>query len=165
MKKKSVWKFTNKRELGKKEFIDYFERKVFRTIRKYNMLPKNFQSEGVRMKKSDYINAKVLVNVIQKKFKIKFSKNPDFSEDNLSDIAEETFANILRGNFSAKKPSGSVSIPLYFVSDEEIEIYAKLTGVSGKKKKRDAKSQKLFESFKKKNPDLEHNIVNAVNQI
>ena len=35
----TVWTFTNKKELNKSQFIDYVERKVFRTIRKYKSLP------------------------------------------------------------------------------------------------------------------------------
>ncbi len=155
---KIVWQFTNKRKLTKKEFIDYFERKVFKTIRKYNMLPKN---NVIRLKKSDYLNTKVLKYVLSKKFKVKFSKKPDFSSCNLSQAAEDIFANILKAKFEKPKISG----PLYFLSDKEVELYAKLVGIKGKKRKKNKKIQKLFAKFLKKNPDLEHNIIKAAEQI
>lgn len=156
---KTIWQFTNQRKLTAPEFIDYFERKVFRTIRKYNMLPK---SKVVNLKKSSDINAKVLKHVIEKKFKIKFSANPDFSSENLSQAAEDTFKNILKGKFTGPKPDNK---PLYFLSDKEIELYAKLRGVKGAKRKPDKKIQELFEKFLAKNPDLEHNVVGALAQL
>ena len=55
--------------------------------------------------------------------------------------------------------------PLYFLSDEEIELYAKLASIKGKKRKKHDKIWKLFSQFKEKNPDLEHNIVNSCRQL
>ena len=39
--KNYVWEFTNQRKLNKKEFLHYVEKKVFKTIRKYDMLPED----------------------------------------------------------------------------------------------------------------------------
>jgi hypothetical protein len=155
----TVWIFTNKKELNKSQFIDYFERKVFRTIRKYSMLPKN---KIMTLKKSRDLNTMVLKKVIEEKFKVNFSNKPNLSSENLSDIAEEVFQNILKGKFSGPKPNNK---PLYFLSDKEVELYAKLTNTKGTKKKRDERIQKLFNKFLKKNQDLELNIVKAVGQI
>ena len=155
----TVWEFTNQKKLTKNEFVDYFERKVFKTIRKYEMLPKN---KIVTLKKSEDINTSVLKKIIEKKFEVKYSTKPNFSSENLSDAAEDTFKNILQGKFTGPTPKNS---PLYFLSDKEIELYAKLTEVKGKSKKRDEKIQKLFEKFLKKNQDLELNIVKAISQI
>ena len=55
--------------------------------------------------------------------------------------------------------------PLYFLSDAEVELYAKLVGIKGVKRKRDKKIQELFARFMKKNPDLERNVVKAWGQI
>ena len=155
----TVWEFTNQKKLTKNEFVDYFERKVFKTIRKYEMLPKN---KIVTLKKSEDINTSVLKKIIEKKFEVKYSTKPNFSSENLSDAAEDIFKNILQGKFTGPTPENK---PLYFLSDKEIELYAKLTEVKGKSKKRDEKIQKLFEKFLKKNQDLELNIVKALNQV
>lgn len=157
-----VWEFTNQKTLTKKEYMDYFERKVFRTLRKYGMLPKN---KLIKLKKSLSLNTKVLKDVIEKKFEVKtVSKNETFSSENMSDVAEGVFKNILNGKFVGPKPKDRLSRPLYFLNDKEIELYAKLKKIKGKKSKREKKIQGLFERFKK-NPDLEHNIVNALLQL
>ena len=160
--KNMVWEFTNQRKLTKSGFIDYFERKVFRTIRKYNMLPKN---KIIKLKKDLKLNTQVLKSILEKKFKVKFVEQPNFSSNNLSQIAEETFSNILNGKFEGLSPDTKPFMPLYFLFDKEIELYAKLKGIKGKKRKQNKKIQQLFEKFIEKNPDLEHNIVNALNQI
>ena len=56
-------------------------------------------------------------------------------------------------------------MPLYFHSDKEIQLYAKLKKIRGEQKKRDGRIQSLFSKFITKNPDLEHNIVNAFDQL
>jgi hypothetical protein len=159
---KHVWQFTNQKKLTKKQFIDYFERKVFRTIRKYEMLPKN---RVIHLKKSENLNTIVLKKILEKKFSVEFSKNPNFSSENLSQCAEEIFQNILKGNFSGLKPKDRLARPLYFLSDREVELYAKLNNIKGTKRKKDEKIQALFEKFLEKNPDLEINIVRALGQI
>lgn len=159
MKENYVWEFTNQKKLNRKEFIDYFERKIFRTIRRYNMLPK---SRVFRLKKSDDLNTKVLYNVINGKLKIELGNTPNISSQNLSGAAEETFENVLKGQFKGPKPDNS---PLYYLSDKEVELYARIKGISGKKRKANEKVQALFGKFIKRNQDLEINIVNALEQL
>ena len=166
----TVWTFTNKRELNKSEFLNYVERKVFRTIRKFDMLPKG---KTITLKKlpsgkegtcggANDLNTKVLKKIIETKFPVKFSTKPNLSSDNLSQSAEDIFKNILRGNYKGPSPNNK---PLYFLSDKEIELYAKLSNIKGTKRKQDKKIQTLFEKFLKKNQDLELNIVKAVGQL
>ena len=155
----TVWKFTNQRELNKSEFINYVERKVFRTIRKYSMLPEN---KKITLKKSEYLNYKILKYILSKKFEVQDSTKPNIEDNNLSDVAETTFKNIFSGNYTGPKPEKK---PLYFLSDKELELYAKLMNIEGKKRKQDKKIQDLFEKFLKKNQDLEINIVKALSQI
>ena len=154
-----VWQFTNQKKLTKSEFIDYFERKVFRTIRKYDMLSKD---RIIKLPKQDDLNTQVLQNILKKKFKVELSTQPNIFSQNLSQAAEDAFQNILQGKFTGPKPDKN---PLYHLSDREVELYAKLTGVSGKNRKVDKKIQSLFSRFLKKNQDLEINIVNALSQI
>lgn len=156
---KTVWTFTNKRELNKSQFMDYVERKVFRTIRKYQMLPKD---KIIKLKKSNDLNVLVLKKILETKFQVKFTKIPNLLSDNLSQVAEDTFQNILKGNFNGPQPEDK---PLYFLSDKEIELYAKLKNIKGLKRKQDKKIQNLFSKFLKKNQDLELNIIKALKQL
>jgi len=160
MKKQNhVWEFTNQRKLTKPEFINYFERKVFRTIRKHKMLdPK----KNITLKKADNLNTIVLKKVLEKKFTVAFSAKPNLSVDNLSQVAEDSFKNILQGKFAGPKLGDK---PLNQISDKELELYAKLKNIKGKKRIKDKKVQSLFEKFLKKNQDLELNVVKAVGQI
>jgi len=162
MTEKHIWEFTNQKKLNKKEFIDYFERKVFKTIRKYNMLPKD---KKVKLAKSNNINTKILKKIIETKFNIQYSTKPNFSNENSSAIAEQAFENILKGKFKASLPTEKPFRPLYFLSDKEIELYTKLTKTKGTKPKRNPKIQNLFSKFIDKNQDLELNITKALSQI
>jgi len=154
---KPVWKFTNQTQLCKNCFTDYFERKIFRTIRKYNLLPKD---KTFKLKISQDLNTKVLKAVIEKKFKTKTGK-PNISTNNLSQTAEKIFQNIIKGSFKFQK----LKSPLAEVSDKEIEIYAKIKNIKGIKRKPNKKIQSLFQRFLNKNPDLERNILKASSQL
>ena len=154
-----VWKFTNQRELNKSEFLNYVERKVFRTIRKNNILPKD---KIIILKKDDTINTTILKSIIEKKFEVKFGTKPNMSSENLSQFAEDIFKNALKGDF---KNNISNNAPLAQLSDKELEIYAKLKNIRGVKRKQDKKIQELFEKFLKKNQDLEQNVVKAGSQL
>ena len=166
--KAAVWKFTNQKELDKSQFIDYVERKVFRTIRKENMLPKN---KIITLKKSTTLNTTVLKKILEKKFQVKIipatsHQPPATNSANLSQIAEDTFKEVLKGNF--KKPpatSHQPPAPLLNISDKEVALYAKLTNTKGTKRKQDKKIQSLFDKFLKKNQDLELNVIKASNQL
>jgi len=156
---KTVWTFTNQRELNKSEFINYFERKVFRTIRKFNLLPKD---KIFTIKKDTSLNTQVLKQILETKFQVKFSKKPNISSDNLSQQAEDIFKDIIKGNFKTKTKT---SVPLIQLSDKEIELYAKLKNIKGTPRKQNKTIQTLFNKFLKKNQDLELNILKAQNQI
>ncbi|MFH1521592.1 MAG: hypothetical protein ABIF18_01405, partial [archaeon] len=104
----------------------------------------------------------VLKKILETKFQVKISTAPNLSSDNLSQVAEDIFKNILKGKFIESEPSNK---PLYFVSDKEIELYAKLSNIKGVKRKQDKKIQDLFKKFLKKNQDLELNIIKAHSQL
>lgn len=163
-KKKVVWRFTNGIELNQKGFCSYFEKKVFKTIRRFNMLKDSARDE-IPISPSKDLNTVVLNSILKSKFKTKISKAPIFSSENLSDAAEDIFFNLLRGKFKGMKPSDSKNRPLYYLSDEEVKLYATIKKIKGAKTVRNKKIQELFSRFKKNNPDLEHNIVNAFQQI
>ena len=157
-----VWTFTNQTTLNKKQFIDYIERKVFRTIRKHNTL-----SKSITLKKSNDLNTTVLKKILQTKFPVKLipttdHRLPTTDADNLSQIVEDIFKNILKGNFNYKPKTNT---PLQFTSDKEIELYAKLKNTKSTKRKQNKKIQTLFQKFLTKNQDLELNILKAQQQI
>lgn len=161
--KKFVWKFTNGIELNEKEFLNYFERKVFRTIRKFEML-KNVFCKEINVSSEEDLNTKVLNYVLATKLHVKFSAKPFFSYRNLSDISEDNFLKILDGKFKRKKKEIN-NMPLYFHSDKEIQLYAKLRKIEGKERVRNKRVRELFDKFMIKNPDIEHNVVNAFEQL
>lgn len=156
---KSVWKFTNGRELNKSEFINYIERKVFRTIRKFNMLPDNKIFE---LKRSRNLNTLILKQILSQKFVVNNEAKQNISTDNLSQVAEDIFENVMNGRFDGPLPNDK---PLYYVSDKEIELYCKLKNIKGEKRNQNKKIQNLFAKFLKKNQDLEINIIKALSQI
>lgn len=162
MTQKPVWEFTNQKKLNKKDFINYFDKKVFKTIRKSEMLPKN---KIFTIKTSNDINTNILKRILETKFQVKYSNKPNTSSENSSDAAEQIFQNILQGKFTGPKAKDKISRPLYFHSDKEIEVYVKLTNTKGTKPKRDKKIQDLFHKFLTKNQDLELNITKALGQI
>ncbi len=155
---KPVWKFTNKKELNKSQFINYFERKVFRTIRKYSLLPSD---KIFTLKKSTSLNTILLKQILETKFQVKFSTKSNTSTNSLSSEAEDIFKNIIKGKFNYS-PKAS---PLINLSDREIELYAKLKKIKGVKRKKNKKIQTLFKKFLSKNQDLEINILKAQNQL
>ena len=156
---KTVWTFTNQRELDKNEFVDYFERKVFRTIRKYGML--GDKPGKVVLSKGTDLNTVVLKHVLENKFEVSFGKG-NLSCDNLSAIAENVFGKVLNGDFKIRVREDA---PLMMLSDKEVELYAQLKGLSGVKRKGDAKIQDLFGKFLGKNQDLEINVLKVAGQI
>lgn len=158
-KKNPVWSFTNKIQLCKSCFNDYFERKVFSTIRKKSLFgPK----KEFKVNKDNSINSNVLFHVLKKKFDVKFSNKPNISSEDLSQLAEKIFLNILKGDFNSKFEDNS---PLCFLSSKEIKLYSKIKKIKGIENKEDKKIQDLFNRFNKKNPDLDHNILNAFYQL
>ncbi|MEM4331015.1 MAG: hypothetical protein QW273_03350 [Candidatus Pacearchaeota archaeon] len=163
MNRKIVWRFTNGKELNEKEFCEYFERKIFKTIRKYQMI-KEFYNKEIPIIEGEELNKKVLNYVLSKKFKTKISKKSIFSYKSLTEIAEKIFENILKGKFK-KMPTDLSKAPLQLLKDEEIELYALLKNIEGKKRKKNERIQKLFQKFKEKNPDLENNILKAFLQV
>lgn len=158
-----VWEFTNQKKLTKKEFVNYFEKKIFRTIRKYGLLP---EDRIFRIKKADDINTNVLVSVLKNKFNVEYSNIPNINSDNLSDIAEKTFENILAGKFKKiYEKNDEIGIPLYYNSDKELKLYSELKQIVGTAKKRNEKIQNLFSKFIDKNQDLEINVIKAMSQL
>jgi len=111
--------------------------------------------------KTDTLNTIVLKQILETKFKVEKKSIPNISSDNLSQTAENIFKNITKGNFNYQIQT---SAPLLYLSDKEIELYAKLKNIKGESRKSDRNIQKLFKNFLGKNQDLEINILKALRE-
>lgn len=155
MKSKFVWQFTNKRKLTAGEFMNYFERKVLSTIRKYKM--------PIEKVKEKSLKAKIINNII----KTLPERKGKISLESLDDISNTVLYIIMHDNQEKLKTLLPKNQPLYFLSDKEILLYAKIKKISGKlNNKTKDKKLKEIDSFIKvieeKNPDIRHNIVRAL---
>lgn len=146
---KIVWKFTNKLELTEHQFVDYFGRKVKSTIRKYNMPIGLVKNKGI---KAEIING-IIKNLPKRAGIVK--------DDNLDEISVSILYEAMhRGDLDKFLPRNQ---PLYFLSDKEIMLYAKIKKIKGKiPGNKDKKIENFIKEIEKKNPDIRHNIVNAV---
>lgn len=151
-----VWKFTNKRQLCSVCFVQYFEKKVKGTIRKYNMPIHSLDDKSVSGKVIDNI----LKNLPERKGRI--------SVEDLNDMSIGILHIMVERNSRELKKLLPKNQPLYFLSDKEILLYAKLKEIKGKFKEREGKFKEIDEfiqKIEKKNPDIRHNIVmSLVNQ-
>jgi tRNA(Ile)-lysidine synthase TilS/MesJ len=171
--KNPVYEFTNKRKLCKKCFIDYFQKKVLYTIRKFNMIKKE---DIIGYKKENDFRGMVLenaLNFVNERTNFNLIKLPnekvtkiavDFSIDSESDKIIKTLIN---GNVSELKKylpiQGNVIKPLYLFLDEEILLYAKLKGLKFKPKKEiKDKIENFTDEFEKKHPEVKRAIVNSI---
>ncbi len=155
-KKNFVWKFTNKRTLCRDCFVKYFEKKVRGTIRKYKMPICSVRGTDLRVK---------VINNILGKLKNRKGK---ISEESLDDISNKILHIIMYGDgrIEKMKPKNQ---PLYFLSNKEILLYAKIKKIRGKlKKNKDNKVEKIdkfIQEIEKRNPDVRHDIVNALLEV
>ena len=156
-KSKIVWQFTNKRKLDAEEFVDYFERKVKGTIRKYKM------PIGVVRGKS--LKVRVINNIVKNLMK----RKGKLSDESLNDVSNKVIYAIIYRRGDELKKLVPKNKPLYFLSDAEIELYAKIKKIKGKLIneelgiKRELKEIDDFISLiEKKSPDIRHNVVEAL---
>ncbi|HUS51023.1 MAG TPA: hypothetical protein VMZ91_12720 [Candidatus Paceibacterota bacterium] len=153
MKEKIVWQFTNKRELTSSEFIRYFESKVKKTIRKYQMPISLLQEKTL---KARVLNS-IIKNLPERKGKL--------SDENLNNISNKIIYIMMYGKESQLKKLLPKNQPLYFLSDKEIELYAKIKKIKGKLEKPKSNLKEIDNfvvKIEEKNPDIRHNIVNAL---
>src|SRR3990167_5006213 len=96
-KTNAVYEFTNKAKLCKECFIDYFERKIFRTVRKYQM-----SLSGIAGGKSD-VRYRIL-RMISSKIKISRSSKAKVTAGikNLDDFSAEIISCVINTKFNIK---------------------------------------------------------------
>ena len=152
-KSKPVWKFTNQQQLCTACFIRYFESKVKKTIRKYQMPISLLQEKTL---KARVLNS-IIKNLPERKGKL--------SDENLNDISNKIIEIIMYSKVNDLKKLLPKNQPLYFLSDKEIELYAKINKIKEKidKPKSNLKEiDNFIAKIEEKNPDIRHNIVEAM---
>jgi len=170
---KPVYEFTNKRKLCKRCFINYFQKKVLYTIRKFNMIKRG---DIVGYKGANDFKGVVLEDVLKmfsEKAGIKFVKLPNKKtnkiaiDSSIDSEAENVIKTLIEGNVSELKRDlpvqGNIIKPLYLFLDEEILLYAKLKNLKFKKSKAKKDKIKTFEDeFERKHPEVKRAIVNSI---
>ncbi len=154
--KHPVWEFTNQQQLCKTCFTRYFERKVKNTIRKYNM--------PINIIRREDLNSKLINNIIEKLAK----RTGKLSSDSLDIVSVSILNEMMHGISKNLKKFLPTNQPLYFLSNKEILLYAKIKGIKGKVKKRTNKEDKINNfiiKIEQKNPDIRQNIVNSLIKI
>ena len=163
--KKIVWKFTNKRKLTSPEFTRYFEKKVKSTIRKYNM--------PLSLLRKKTLKAEAINHIIRKLHLLKLSKRKGkLSDKSLNDISNTILYTVMYKKINELSKLLPKNQPLYFLSDKEIKLYAKLKKIKNtekiqnKPKKKDKNKLKPIDFFikeiEKQSPDIRHNIVESL---
>ena len=152
-KKNPVWKFTNKQQLCETCFVKYFEIKVKKTIRKYNM--------PINKIKGNNLKASIINNIMQglpeRKGKI--------SEESLDNISNSILYIMMHRDKKELKKLLPSNQPLYFLSDKEILLYTKIKKIKGKiekKKSEDKEIDDFIRHIEQKNPDIRQNIARAM---
>jgi tRNA(Ile)-lysidine synthase TilS/MesJ len=187
---KPVYEFTNKRKLCKTCFIDYFQKKVLYTIRKFGMIK---PGDVIEYKKESGFKGAVLsemLRFIATKMEIslnlgktgKAGKGKKIaSTSSLDSEADDIVKTLINGNASGLKKFlpvvGNVIKPLYLFLDEEILLFARLKNLKFKQEKTEKQTESLknkqvvlkkdkikkFEDeFEKKHPEVKRAIVNSI---
>lgn len=166
-KTQSVYEFTNKAKLCRECFISYFEKKILKAIRKYQM---NFlriagDKNDVRYKILRIISGKIKIH---RESKTKITT----SIKNLNDFSTEIISGVMAAGFEMKNFLPKIKnkeFPLYFISDNEIMLYAGIRGIKGSIKRKENKMQKeinsLFSELEKSDKDVRHAVANAVMKV
>jgi len=153
-KSQPVWKFTNKRQLCASCFARHFEKKVRSTIRKYNIPIYNIGGS---------LKARVINNITRDLPK----RKGRLQVENLDDISSKILYIIMYDNKDKLKKLLPHNQPLYFLSNKEILLYAKIKKIKGKiEEKGKTGKMKEIDNFIKmieqKNLDIRHNIITAL---
>lgn len=170
-KTKPVYEFTNKRKLCKRCFINYFQKKVLYTIRKFRMI-KN--KDIVGYKKSLNFRDATLEDVLKMFFekisgelvelsnkkritKIAVSSTIDSESEK---IVSEIINRDLKKINEIKPINKKIIKPLYLFLDKEVLLYSKLKKLKFKKEKKEKnKISGFINETEKKHPEVKRAIV------
>ncbi len=168
-----VYIFTNKRQLCKRCFINWFEKKFLYTIRKFKLIQQN---DIITYQKSTKLKNVVLEKLLQmfsEKSRIqllKFSTKKKYSKIAITTSTDDEAQEILKilMNSNAKKletfgPIYKKTIkPFYIFLDCEILLYAKIKKLKFKTPKiKPTKISKFINDLEKKHPEIKRAIING----
>ncbi|VVB79796.1 Uncharacterised protein [uncultured archaeon] len=168
---KPVYEFTNKRKVCGNCFINYFNKKVLYTIRKFKMAD---HTSLIFLKRSEEFREIVLGDVLKMfvsksgaQLVKKKTKNCLIAVGDSTDlIAERIINSMFEGSLeklnNVKPVEAKVIRPLYLMLDTEILLYAKLKKLRFNiTKRKESKFEYFTKSMEEKHPELKHSVVNS----
>lgn len=163
---KPVYEFTNKRKVCGNCFVKWFDKKIFYTIRRFEMLS---NGDLVNYEKGNGFREVVLENVLKmvaEKGRIKLTKGKKFDKVAIpitTDLmAYNSFNEFINGNIENLKKNKKIITPLILFLDKEVLLYAKLKKLKFEKdKKRESKTKIFVNYLEKKHPEIKRSIVNG----
>ena len=129
-----------------------------------------------KIKTSD-LKFNVLTHILQKKFipgAKKGEKTYELSTENLNEVSIDILNSFMHKKIGFDELKRFLPVdykkgicrPLFYLSDEEIMLYAKINKIKGKiqniKDKREGWVDNFIKEFEKSDPDVRHAIVNSV---
>lgn len=180
---KPVYEFTNQRKLCGRCFVNYFQKKVLYTIRKFGMIR---NGDAVGYFSSNHFRRVVLEDVLEmfaERANVELVKNGKKGKLAISSTLDSESEGIIQSLINGKekdlekfKPvSGKIIKPLYLFSDEEVLLYAKLRVLCfdschyaklrklkfRKIEKPKDKISEFLDGLEKKHPEVKRAIVNG----
>ncbi len=159
MKSETILTLQNGKKLNKNKFISYFEKKVFYTIRKYNL----FENEK-----------KIIPDIKDLLTKNKIG-GKSISHESLDDISLQVLEIFMAKGDIKKKIKALLPLthtnkkiiirPFYFMTKNEIKIYAKLKNIKLEKEKKETLLSSWLDEFEKKHLEVKNAIVNSLLKI
>ena len=172
---KPVYEFTNKRKVCGNCFVRYFQKKVFYTIRKFEMIKRGEVVGYVRGSNFRSIVLEDVLKMLGKKG-IEIVQGAKPSQIKISKIAEPTTTDIIaykiineiiQGNSNNLKEflpvDKKIIKPLCLFLDKEVLLYAKLKKLKFKKVVEEKSKTSLFiDELEKKHPEVKRAVVNGL---
>jgi tRNA(Ile)-lysidine synthase TilS/MesJ len=169
---KPVYEFTNQRKLCKNCFVQYFQKKVFYSVRRFKMI--QYHDVVAYKNKKDFRNVvlKKVLELFEEKSIISLVK---FSSKKATKIAiastldsesDKIIHSLIKGKPSQLENMSPVEKkiinPLYLFLDEEILLFARIKKLKfiKSKEKKDAIS-KFIDNLEKKHPEIKRAIINS----
>lgn len=166
-----VYEFTNKRKVCGNCFVNYFNKKVLYTIRRFKMAD---HSSVLFVDDSGDFRGAVLTDVLKmfvlksgaqlakkkgKKVTVAVGDSTDIISSRIIDSLFEGDLSKVRGVKPCEK---GIIRPLYLMLDGEILLYAKLKKLKFKQtKNKEPKFDYFVNAMEKKHPELKHSVVNS----
>jgi hypothetical protein len=168
---KPVYVFSNGRQICKNCFINWFQKKVLYTIRKFSLVKKG---DVIGYKKTNNFRDLVLEDLLiyyQTRAPINIVKLPNNKANKiaLSDTTDH-ISQIVIKNLLNKKIRSTQELPileriirpLYLFLDQEVLLYAKLNNLKFKQEKENSdKIKKLFIDLEKKHKEVKNAVLNS----